>query len=79
MSEPLAIKDRVREFWESSPCGAVYARGDLLRDQLECQTRTRYSPVSVGPTVWVHAIATRLHANASGTRHPRARERPRLK
>jgi ubiquinone/menaquinone biosynthesis C-methylase UbiE len=36
------LKAQVREFWESAPCGEVYARGDSLRERLEAQARARY-------------------------------------
>lgn len=42
-SQPAALKEAVRDFWEKAACGEVYARGDSLREQLEAQARTRYA------------------------------------
>ena len=36
------LKQQVYDFWESSSCGEVYARGDSLRERVEAHARTRY-------------------------------------
>jgi ubiquinone/menaquinone biosynthesis C-methylase UbiE len=36
------LKAHVREFWNRSPCGEVYAEGDTLQQQLERQAQARY-------------------------------------
>ncbi len=33
---------QVRDFWETAPCGKVYARGESPRERLEAQARVRY-------------------------------------
>jgi ubiquinone/menaquinone biosynthesis C-methylase UbiE len=33
----------VRDFWETAPCGEVYARGESPRERLEAQARARYA------------------------------------
>jgi SAM-dependent methyltransferase len=34
---------QVRDFWETAPCGEVYARGESPRERLEAQARARYA------------------------------------
>lgn len=36
------LKEEVREFWNRSSCGELYAEGTSPREQLEQQARTRY-------------------------------------
>jgi SAM-dependent methyltransferase len=37
-----SLKDEVREFWDRSACGEVYADGTSLIERLEAQARARY-------------------------------------
>ena len=40
---PRGDLQQVRDFWEATPCGEVYARGQSPRERLEAQARARYA------------------------------------
>jgi SAM-dependent methyltransferase len=43
------LKQAVRDFWQKSACGEVYAQGDSLQEQLDAQARARYD---LEPCIW---------------------------
>ena len=37
------LKEKVRDFWDASSCGEIYAQGDSAREQYRAQAETRFA------------------------------------